>query len=177
MPTDPREIAAYIDGLGLCAVSIVTRDQTGRPIKIRTGQPGTPPVFQVFCETDNKAVALVCAARAAVAKTVPALPYSWLDCSAEHAAEVIRATADQEQIQVETQDSIQAHAENAVAIFNLQFDNMRTTGGLNSVNKSYHEYRIKETSEGRNAQNYAAWMKNYKIRLIRAAATASKRRF
>jgi hypothetical protein len=71
-------------------------------------------------------------------------------------------------------DRIQVYAERAVEKIEAQFKAMQDAGGLKSVNNSYREYRIAQTSAGLRAHGYKSFIADYLANIVRKAAQHSR---
>jgi hypothetical protein len=65
---------------------------------------------------------------------------------------------------------MQARAEARVRTVELETERLKLNGGLNDLNGRYREYRLARKAEGRSAQRYAAFLWNWKMSMVKAAA-------
>jgi hypothetical protein len=71
-------------------------------------------------------------------------------------------------------DSVRVHAQSVVANITAHFEAMRAAGELKSVNKSYREYRLRETSAGNKPIGYPTFLSNYLANIVKQTAQHSR---
>jgi hypothetical protein len=96
------------------------------------------------------------------------------DISEAEMRESLFAAAAEIGASLESNETVERNAEQAIAEIEKTFQQMQRDGGLKLINKSYREYRATRLAAGERAQLYSGWITNYKLRIIRAAAKTSR---
>jgi hypothetical protein len=68
-----------------------------------------------------------------------------------------------------------ARAGARVRAVEIETERLKLNGGLNDLNGRYREYRLARKAEGRGAQRYDAFLANWKMAMIKAAAEHAAR--
>lgn len=83
---------------------------------------------------------------------------------------VLRECAVALGVLLHTSDSLQDDAIKVIAAVDAQLQAMQDAGELQSVNRSYREYRLKKTELREPYLGYVTWFAQYRATLVRAAA-------
>ena len=165
-----RLVAAYRQGLGLAAI-VVTDGPDGIRVAVEAPEAENQPAaanIQVrwWCRRAGDAADIVAAATARLRR-----------CASEAGADPSRDAADavaraarQRNIDLFSDEEIEAHATTAIARVDTELEQLRSRGELRSVNKSYQAYRLEAAARGDRVVTYAQWMLSYKENLMRQLA-------
>lgn len=164
-----RLVAAYRQGLGLAAIAVIAGPQGAR---IAAGEHadkiGATENLQArwWCRRLRDADDIAAAATARLRRRGSDMA----EGAASHAAEAIARAAKQRRIDLHSDDDIAAHATNAIARIDAELEQLRNSGDLRTVNKSYQTYRLEAAARGERVTPYAQWMLGYKENLVRQLA-------
>lgn len=86
------------------------------------------------------------------------------------AESIVRDVAKDFGVFLHTSDSLQEDAIKVIAAVDAQLKAMHDAGELQSVNRSYREYRMKKTELHEPFVGYVTWMRDYRASLVRTAA-------
>jgi hypothetical protein len=67
-------------------------------------------------------------------------------------------------------DRIRSDAMMVAARVDAEIERMQRAGELKSINKSYRNYRLNASAQGKRVLRYAEWMQRYKANLVREIA-------
>jgi hypothetical protein len=166
-----RLIAAYREGLGLVAIAVVHDGERTRVVAgpDRAGAMPDKAITLCWCRNADEAARVVSAATwrlrrgsadegdpnalalAAIARVAKRLNVTW--------------RADQD---------IAAEAAVVIGSIEREFEQMRASGDLRAVNKSYRDYRLEAAARNERIVPYAQWMRAYRESLVRKTATTLK---
>ncbi len=180
-------IAAYREGLGLAAITVI-RDPTGiRIVALQRDDDGVLAAEEAvearwWCARLSEAERVAAAATArlrrrlsddgtgrrsargsSAAQTAPS--------SAEpHVFETIAGAAKRLNIILYSDEDISAEAVRIIARVDEEMERLRESGELKTVNKSYRAYRLETSARGEKVVRYADWMGKYRETLVRKLA-------
>lgn len=159
-------VTAYREGLGLVAIVI-----SGEGGEIRVVADQSDPenaAKRWWCRNAAEAGRVVSAANASLhRKSVSGA----LDAGRR---EAIMRAAKRLNIALRSDRDIAEEAAVVIGRVAAQFEQLRNTGGLRPVNKSYRDYRLEAAARGERVVPYAQWMRTYQENLVRKAATTLK---
>jgi hypothetical protein len=162
-----RLVAAYRQGLGLAAIAVISEPQG---VRIATGGEAE----DILGAGENLQARWWCRINDAadiVAAATTRLRRGGSEVSAD-AGEVVLRAAKQRHVELHTDSDIAAHAESAIARIDAELGQLRQSGDLRSVNKSYQVYRLDAASRGERVTPYAQWMLSYRENLVRQLAAS-----
>ena len=165
MNTAEALIAAYRQGLGLAAVTIVTAAHGARLICAAEElalEPGESVHARWWCRSAQQAEWLVGAVvRAAKADDADA---------PSHLCRAVIKTAKRLGISLRADAEISAEAAGVIARLEQEIAAQQRAGTLKSINRGYRDYRLAASARGEKMLRYADWMARYKAKLIRDIA-------
>jgi type III secretion system FlhB-like substrate exporter len=166
-----RLVAAFRDGLGLAAVAVI-----GGPDGVRIAAAGQAVGNQLaaretvqarwWCRRASDAECVAAAAAVRLGRHAP-------DVSADaawHAGEAIARAAKRRNVDLVPDQDIIEQAAAVIARIDDELEQLRQSGELRSVNKSYQTYRLEAAARGKRVVPYAQWMLGYKEGLVRKLA-------
>lgn len=169
-----RLARAYVAGLELCAVIVFGRGQ-----QVRVGYSAEPArrarelgkgvmvASEHWCIEEKLAVRIV-------DRCAEMLGDGWLETSPEHAKRLVTECARELNVMTETSVRIQERATAAVASLDATIADFRRTGQMQSINRSYREYRERANAERKPALVYSHWIWNFKIRMAKELAQSTR---
>jgi hypothetical protein len=92
--------------------------------------------------------------------------------AAWHAGEAITRAAKRRNVDLLPDQDIIDQAAAVIARIDDELEQLRQSGELRSVNKSYQTYRLETAARGERVAPYAQWMLGYKEALVRKLAEA-----
>jgi hypothetical protein len=161
-------IAAYREGLGLAAVTLVKDERGARLITAAPGaspQPGEVVQTRWWCKSTHQAQSLV-------ERVARALRTARPD-DAEAVSRWRRAVSDTARrlgIMLRSDEEIAREAAAVIARLEAEMAAQQRAGTLKSVNRGYRDYRLEASARGEKVLRYADWMARYKARLVREIA-------
>lgn len=181
-------VAAYREGLGLAAITVIDGPGGIHIAACRAGDDSLVaatdrPAPRWWCRRLSDAERLAAAATARVrrraviegtaAKTSSASADEQSAASAEQlACEAIARAAKQLTIVLQTEAEMCAEATAVIARVDEEIERLQRAGGLKSINKSYRTYRTEAAARGEKTMRYADWMRRYREKLVRELAAA-----
>jgi hypothetical protein len=153
-------IAAYREGLGL--VAIVLAGEGGEVCVVTDQNIPDSASGHWWCRNTAEAARVVSAAHASLRRK----PAGSRDA-------VLRA-AKRLNVDLRSDQDVTAEAVVVIDRVAAEFDQLRNTGSLRPVNKSYRDYRLDAAARGERVVPYAQWMRTYQESLVRKAATTLK---
>jgi hypothetical protein len=157
-------IAAYRDGLGLAAVTLVV-DASGARLVNAALESDAAVRARWWCKSAQQAGWLV-------ERVARALRTGQPD-DAEAVSRWRRAVADAATrlgIVLRADNEIAREAAAVIARLEQEIAAQQRAGTLKSVNRGYRDYRLQASARGEKVLRYADWMARYKARLIRDIA-------
>lgn len=158
-------IAAYREGLGLVAVTLVT-GASGARLICAADEPALDDGAAVhacwWCASAQQAEWLTEAVARAIRHD-----------DAKSAARLSRAVIDTAKrlgITLRPDAEIARAAVAVVARLDREITTQQRVGGLKSVNRGYRDYRLAASARGDKVLRYAEWMARYKAKLVREVA-------
>ena len=159
-------IAAYREGLGL--VAIVISDE-GSEIRIVADQNVPEGMSEHrWCRNAAEAERVVTAVNASQRRK------SASGALAADRRDAILRVAKRLNVALRSDRDIAEEAAVVIDRVADQFEQLRNTGGLRPVNKSYRDYRLDAAARGERVVPYAQWMRTYRENLVRKAAITLK---
>jgi hypothetical protein len=166
-----RLVAAYRQALGLTAIAVIA---SADGIGIAAGETAednkiaTKESLQArwWCRRLSDADALAAAANLRLRRHAPETAAAAVAAAGDAIARAARRRA----IDLHTDQEIAAHATNAIARIDAELEQLRRSGELRTVNKSYQSYRCETAARGERVVPYAQWMLAYKENLVRQLA-------
>jgi hypothetical protein len=159
-------IAAYREGFGLVAIVISGESNEIRIVTDQNSAEGASECW--WCRNADEAERMVTAVNASLRrKSASGAPAS--DCR-----DAILRAAKRLNVALRSDRDI---ADEAVVVIDRvadEFKQLRNTGGLRPVNKSYRDYRLEAAARGERVVPYAQWMRTYQENLVRKAAITLK---
>jgi hypothetical protein len=179
-----RSVTVYVRALGISSLRIVG-PRGGRPIRLLNGELSPRPAPYDATTICNHCILWACSASAAQMVAACARPYieaaakapavrGWLDVSHETARESVLRAASELGVILESNETVQANAVQAIATIDRQLADLKQAGDLSTINKSYREYRLAQGAAGKKAMPYAYYIWNYKLTLIKVVAQATR---
>jgi hypothetical protein len=178
-----RAVSAYLRALGISGLAVIG-PPVGRPVRLIAGiyagnkVPGLLPTHCVhsvlWCQGADLARLVADAAIDAMQQVVPAGRGGWFNVSRETLFGYVQTSADQLGIILATDESVNHHATQALATIEAEFERLQKSGALQSLNRSYREYRIAQNAAGKTAIPYYGFVWNYKLKLVASVANASR---
>jgi hypothetical protein len=155
-------IAAYREGLGLVAIVFSNEDHEFRLAADRGVSENAPERW--WCRNGADAERVVSAANAGLRRKSASG-----DLDADSREAVPRAA---KRLNVALRSDRDNAEEAAVVIDRIavEFEQLRNSGSLRPVNKSYRDYRLEAAARGERIVPYAQWMRTYRQNLVRQAA-------
>lgn len=178
-------VAAYREGLGLAAVTIVC-GPTGARI-VAPGAAGRDAAAENaqarwWCARAADATRLAAAARRSLrressrgptpAPAAAAAGGRSDDSALSCARAAVLAAAEKFNIALQSDQDIAAEAINVAARVEAEMQKQQQRGGLKSVNKAYRSYRLEAGGRGERVLRYDQWMRKYREDLLRQIAAA-----
>jgi hypothetical protein len=166
-----RLVTAFRDGLGLAAVAVI-----GGSDGVRIAAAGQADGSQLaasetvqarwWCRRASDAECVAAAAAARLRRPAPnvATDAAW------HAGEAITRAAKRRNVDLLPDQDIIDQAAAVIARIDDELEQLRQSGELRSVNKSYQAYRLEAAARGERVVPYAQWMLGYKEALVRKLA-------
>jgi type III secretion system FlhB-like substrate exporter len=166
-----RLVAAFRDGLGLAAVAVI-----GGSDGVRIAATGQADGSQLaatetvqarwWCRRASDAEDVAAAAAARLRRHAPDVSAD----AARRAGEAITRAAKRRNVDLLPDQDIIDQAATVIARIDDELEQLRQSGALRSVNKSYHTYRLEAAARGERVMPYAQWMLGYKEALVRKLA-------
>jgi hypothetical protein len=171
--TRARLVAAYRQGLGLAAIAVIA---SPHGVRIAAGAEAedekitAPESAQKrwWCRRANDADDIAAAATARLRRRNAQTAAD----AVSYAGETVVRAAKQRNVDLYSDDDILAHATNAIARIDAELEQLRHSGDLRSVNKSYQTYRLDAVARRERVVPYAQWMLGYKENLVRQLAAS-----
>jgi hypothetical protein len=168
-----RLVAAYRQGLGLAAIAVIAgpvgvRIVAGERAEDERIAAAESLRARWWCRSVGAADDIAAAANAHLRRHAPETPAA----AGDFANEVIARAAKRRAVDLHADDEVVAHAANAIARIDAELEQLRSSGDLRSVNKSYQTYRLEAAARGERVVPYAQWMLGYKENLVRQLAAA-----
>lgn len=184
MGASDRAVRFYVRALDLSGVLVAVRGDAEAPAYLglvkghgadtrRIGK-NVRTVNVLWCVGPAQAEALAAGAIAQFDHVGARSRGAWFSMTAGEAIESVQAAADQLGLAIKEHSEVEAAAALAVARIEQTFEDLRRRGELKSVNKAYQQYRLAARAQGRGTINYAMWIENYKMGLIREVAVTSR---
>jgi hypothetical protein len=160
-------IAAYHDGLGLAAVTLVVDENGARLINAAEASlaSGAPMQARWWCKSVQQAEWLV-ESTARLARTTQA---DGAD-AVSRLRGAINNAAKRLGIVLRSDDEIAGEAAAVIARLEAEIAAQQRAGSLKSVNRGYRDYRLQASARGEKVLRYADWMARYKAKLVREIA-------
>jgi hypothetical protein len=166
-----RLVAAFRDSFGLAAI-VVIDGPAG--VRVAAAAPGEDIAYAAaetvhcrwWCPRAFEAAAIAAAAAARLRGREAH------DGAALSACQAIVRTAKQRHIELRSDEDILERATAAIARIDDELAQLRQSGDLRPVNKSYQSYRRDAAAKGERVLPYAQWMLGYKEQLVRKLAAA-----
>ncbi|HET8918108.1 MAG TPA: hypothetical protein VFN27_00340 [Xanthobacteraceae bacterium] len=158
-------IAAYREGLGLTAATIVASDRGARIISAAVGgepllEAGEAVHARWWCKSAQQAEWLIEAVARATRQT-------------NDPSGLCRATANAaKRLGIILRSDAEVASEAVAVIVRLEQEiaAQQRAGGLKSVNRDYRDYRLQASARGEKVLRYADWKARYKAKLVRDIA-------
>ena len=180
-------VAAYRQGLGLVAVSVI-RGAAGIRIAAEDGKErpatGEAVVARCWCRSAAEARRVANAAMAGLRRrqSKDGSPSSSDESQSRLpddiagalllAEKTIATAAKRSNVSLYTDAEICAEAGVAAASVDAQIERLRQAGELRSINRSYWNYRMEASARGEKILRYADWFSKYRENLVRQLAAA-----
>jgi hypothetical protein len=168
-----RLVAAYRQGFGLAAIAVIAS-----PVGVRivAGERAEDEKIAAteslqarwWCRRRSDAEDIAAAATARLRRGAPETSAAAKDCAKAAIADAAKRRA----LDLYADDEVAAHAANAIARIDAELEQLRSSGDLRAVNKSYRSYRLEAAANGEPIVPYAQWMLGYKESLVRQLAAA-----
>jgi hypothetical protein len=155
-------IAAYRDGLGLVAVTLIAGEDGARLVGEEPALAAGESLQARWWCKGQPAEWLVETARRMTANGVrPNVPDA---VTRLHRAVV--SAAKRLGIALRSDEEIAAEAGAVIARIEQEIAAQQRAGALKSVNRTYRDYRLAATARGEKVMRYAQWMEQYKAKLV-----------
>ena len=174
-------VAAYREGLGLAAITVV-RDAEGLRIAALPADDtrvcaADGEDLRWWCKRASDATRITAAATARLRRESQACRAgngepgrAPADACLHAASESIIAAAKQLNVVLYAEQETWADAMTIVRRVEAEIERLRRAGEMKSVNASYRAYRLQATARGERVIRYADWMNKYKEKLVRELA-------
>jgi hypothetical protein len=166
-----RLVAAFRESFGLAAIAVIDGPDG---VRIAAAAPGEEIACAAaetvhcrwWCPRAFEAAAIVTAATARLHGR------GAHDGAALSACQAIVRAAKQRHVALRSDEEILEQATAAIARIDDELEQLRRSGDLRPVNKSYQAYRRDAAAKGERVVPYAQWMLGYKEQLVRKLAAA-----
>ncbi|HEY7302425.1 MAG TPA: hypothetical protein VH684_31400 [Xanthobacteraceae bacterium] len=125
-----------------------------------------------YVSSDRQAVAVVESVRDSLADQAPPGQPGWYAAEPAAVSRAIEAAAAGLGIELTTAAELRAWAEVAVRQACEAFDQLRSTGKLRHMNRTYRQQRLAAEAAGKRAQPYSAWLYQQRLRMVATVAGA-----
>lgn len=164
-----RLLAAFRDGLGVAAVAVICGSEGVRVAAAgQTEGNNLAPTESVlarwWCRRASDAEDVAVAATAGLRRCAANVDV------AAHAGTAIARAAKQRNVDLLSDREMTDQATAVIARIDDELEQLRQSGELRSVNKSYQAYRLEAAARGERVVPYAQWMLGYKEALVRKLA-------
>jgi hypothetical protein len=164
-----RLVAAFREGFGLAAIAVIDGPDG---VRIAAAAPGAEiacaPAETVHCRWwcprafEAASIATAAAARLRSSETCNGAVLS--------ACQAVVRVAKQRNVDLYSDEDILEQATAVIARIDDELEQLRKSGDLRPVNKSYQSYRCEAAAKGERIVPYAQWMLGYKEELVRKLA-------
>lgn len=163
-------VAAYREGLGLAAISVVATAGELRVTAVAAAGAEAEVVALWWCRSAPDAARVAAAAARRLGRGRCAEPGEGKGLALALACASVEDVARRINVALRTDLEINEEASTAVARLDAEIENLRQSGGLKSVNKAYRAYRLESSARGEKILRYDDWMRKYKENLLRQVA-------
>jgi hypothetical protein len=173
-------VAAYREGLGLAAVSLIRSAAGIRIVAAASVHEGLPVVAEQtvgrwWCRraADAERLARAVTAQLRRCESSDEKGRAGDEISAARlAAEAVATAAQRLNIALHSDDDVSSAAAAIIARVDEELARLRDQGDLKAVNRSYRSYRTEASARGDKVVPYAQWLSKYRQNLVRQAAAA-----
>ncbi len=183
----PSGLAAYRDGLGLAAVTVIdgpagVHIAASTPNNANSAGAAVGVMARWWCRGTAEAERVAAAAAARINRRKPSDDNSSIiatriagaetahsDSSALACASVI-AAAKRLNVVLFSDDALREEVASVAARVDAELQALQQSGGLKSVNKAYRSYRLEARARGERILRYDEWMRDYRNNLIAQVA-------
>jgi hypothetical protein len=159
-------IAAYREGLGL--VAIMASGESGEVSIVADQLVPERTAEHWWCRNAAEAGRIVSAANTSLRRK------STSGTSDPDCRRAILLAAKRLNVNLRSDQDIAGEAAVVIDRVAAEFEQLRNTGGLRPVNKSYRDYRLAASARGERVVPYGQWLRTYRENLVRKAAFTLK---
>ena len=161
-------VAAYRDGLGLAAVTLIAGNGGVRLVSFVEGEEPALAAGEIvqarwWCRSAQHAEWLVEAAAPRGAREIAPDDAGRMRDAIVNAAKLLG-------IALRADEEIAAEAVAVIARLEQEIAAQQLSGALKSVNRGYRDYRLQASARGEKVLRYGEWMDRYKAKLLRDIA-------
>lgn len=178
-----RAIKLYVRALDMSGVALAADSDEGRVIVLTGGEPSARVrrlgenvniVRLLWCVSPSQAELLAEHVRQDLALVARPERGGWYGVDPDLAAESLARAVYVLGINCESNENVECAAAEAVAMIDKKIADLQRSGGMKSFNKAYREYRLRAKAEGRGAMQYAGYLENYRLDLIKVVAQTAR---